>query len=116
MAAYGFYLTAGDLLPVCSVKAYSNGVAQTLTGISSVTFKMWPQGLNNNAANLTVNATGTSSTDTDGTTILTYSWQSGDTAAAGVYWCEFEVTFTSGKVESFPTPGQTFGILVSVDR
>lgn len=34
-----------------------------------------------------------------------FDWQTGDTAAAGVYRAEFEVTFANGAVETFPSDG-----------
>lgn len=33
---------------------------------------------------------------------VSYEWQDGDTALAGVYVGEWEVTFVSGEVETFP--------------
>jgi hypothetical protein len=32
-----------------------------------------------------------------------FSWQAGDTATAGVYRAEFEVTFPNGAIETFPS-------------
>lgn len=34
-----------------------------------------------------------------------YRWAAGDTANAGAYLGEFEVTYTDGKVETFPNVG-----------
>jgi hypothetical protein len=36
---------------------------------------------------------------------VSYAWLSGDTATAGIYRAEFEVTDTAGKVETYPTEG-----------
>lgn len=33
---------------------------------------------------------------------VTYGWQTGDTDVAGGYWGEFEVTFASGGIATFP--------------
>ena len=37
--------------------------------------------------------------------VVTYYWQSGDTATAGTYYAEFEVTYADLSVETFPNSG-----------
>ena len=34
-----------------------------------------------------------------------YVWQTGDTDTAGTFQGEFEVTYTSGEIETFPNDG-----------
>jgi hypothetical protein len=40
-----------------------------------------------------------------GTPTVEYIWQPGDTAAAGLYEAEFQVTYSDGKIETFPNDG-----------
>lgn len=37
--------------------------------------------------------------------VVYYDWQEGDTAEAGEFKAEFEVTYSDGKVETFPNEG-----------
>tara|TARA_R110000851_G_scaffold315760_1_gene478422 strand:+ start:1396 stop:1716 length:321 start_codon:yes stop_codon:yes gene_type:complete len=37
--------------------------------------------------------------------VIQYDWQSGDTDTVGVYYAEFQVTFSGGFVETFPNDG-----------
>lgn len=50
--------------------------------------------------NVVVNAAGVFDDKADGK--VSYSWQSGDTDTTGVYEAEWEVTYNSGAIESFP--------------
>lgn len=43
-------------------------------------------------------------TDAAGGAVL-YDWQPADTATAGIFQAEVEVTFLTGKVETFPNDG-----------
>lgn len=35
--------------------------------------------------------------------VIVYAWEDGDTADSGMYMAEFEVTYSDGGVETFPT-------------
>ena len=37
--------------------------------------------------------------------VLGYQWQPGDTDVTGRYDAEFDVTYPTGRIESFPDPG-----------
>jgi hypothetical protein len=43
---------------------------------------------------------------------VTYSWQPNDTEVAGIYFAEWQVTFSGGAVETFPNGGHDL-VLVS---
>ena len=45
---------------------------------------------------------------------MKYVWQTGDTDTAGTFQGEFEVTYTSGEIETFPNDGY-IGIEVLAD-
>ena len=44
--------------------------------------------------------------------IVRYDWQAADTAKAGIYSCEFEVTYSDASIETFPNDEQ---IIVSIE-
>jgi hypothetical protein len=37
--------------------------------------------------------------------IVAYEWQTGDTANTGIHSAEFQITYNSGKIETFPNTG-----------
>jgi hypothetical protein len=45
---------------------------------------------------------------------VSYSWQTADTAAAGLYLGEWEVTFSGGSIETFPNSGYDL-IMITAD-
>jgi hypothetical protein len=49
-------------------------------------------------------------TPADGT--VRYDWQAGDTAPAGRFLAEFEVTYSDGAIETFPNAG---ALVVRID-
>ncbi|EEX09645.1 hypothetical protein SL1157_1689 [Ruegeria lacuscaerulensis ITI-1157] len=70
------------------------GTGQTLVG-ATATFKM--ASLNGGALKIDSPAAVDSAQN-----ILSYQWDAGDTDTAGVYRAEFEVTYSDGKIETFP--------------
>lgn len=92
-----FAIKQGDRLPLLNATLVdSDGAAVNLTG-ASVRFLM-----RNEAGTVVVNQAATVVSAASGT--VRYSWGATDTATAGVYNAEFEVTVDSLK-RTFPTQG-----------
>lgn len=91
-------LKRNDLLPpIVGTLRNANGTAVDLTG-SSVRMLMC-----NSRGLLKVNAPATVTTPASG--VVRYDWIAGDTNTAGLFRGELEVTFPSGKIETFPNRG-----------
>lgn len=92
-----FYLKQNDTAPSLeAVLTDSKGKARTLSNAASVKFHMASERgdvVVSNGACAIVNA---------GRGIVSYAWQSGDTANPGTYNAEFQVQYTNGQVETFP--------------
>lgn len=95
-----FEIGQNDLLPVFAFTVTQDGAAVNLTG-ASVMFHMRPQGSTvvkvNAAAVITGVATGQGE----------YRWIDGDTDTSGTFIAEVEVTFSSGKMQTFPRETKT---------
>ena len=94
-----FYLKTGDTSPALSVTLKdADGNAVDLTG-ATVVFNMNneddEQVIDRGACTILVAASGT----------VKYSWSAADTATAGYYTAEFEVTYSDTTVETFPNRG-----------
>ncbi len=92
-----WYMRQGDTKPDIEVTLKDgDGVVVNVAG-ASIEFHM------KNAAGTVVIATG-SVTLTDGANgVVTYPWQDGDTATAGLFEAEFEVSYAGDAgVETFP--------------
>lgn len=72
-----------------------NGLAVDITGNLGVTFHM-----RNEEGTVIIDTAAT--VVTAGSGIVRYDWDAADTAAAGTFQAEFEVTYSDGKIETFP--------------
>lgn len=91
-----FFIKQGDTGPALRATLRDGAdVAYDLTG-ASVRFHMRAVG----ASSASVDASADLVTAENG--VVQYDWQSGDTATAGIYHGEFEVTHSTGEIETFP--------------
>jgi hypothetical protein len=86
--------TAGDTAPDFTATLTSDGVAANLTGATVVLHFATPSGALSPAASLVDASAGT----------ISYSWAAQDLtdARVGVWSWEAQVTFSDGKVQTFP--------------
>jgi len=93
-----FTIKTGDTSPAIEYTLLEpdGTTPQSLVG-ASVRFHMRLQNTSGDAA---VDSAATITDDAGGG--VRYSWATGDTAIAGTYDAEFEVTFSDGTVETFP--------------
>lgn len=87
-----FIIKQNDTSPAIRQELTSDGEVVDLSG-ASVSFIM--EGKFDRTASIVDAAAG----------LVSYSWQAGDTATAGEFRSEWEVTFSDGKVETFPNAG-----------
>jgi hypothetical protein len=92
-----FYIKRGDTLFFLEY-VLDGPTGLDLTG-AAVLFKMRAR----NGA-LVFSRAGTVAVAT-GTPTVAYAWQAGDTATAGLFEGEFEITFPGGRIKTFPDPG-----------
>lgn len=91
-----FFIKRGDTSPAIRYLLQPSGV--NLAG-STVRFQMRERG-----GAMTLNAPAVVTIPT-GTPTVGYDWQSDNTAEAGQFEAEFEVTYADGTVETFPNNG-----------
>jgi hypothetical protein len=86
--------TAGDTAPAFTATLTTDGAAANLTGATVVLHFATPSGALSPAASLVDASAGT----------ISYSWAVDDLsdARAGVWEWEAQVTFSDGKVQTFP--------------
>ena len=93
-----FYIKQNDTAPIIQGAAKTRaGEAIDVTG-ATVRFHMNVQGGANkvDGAGAVVNGAGG---------VMKYEWAPGDTDTIGTFDAEFEVTYSDGKIESFPNDG-----------
>ncbi len=88
-----FTIKEGDTSPAIQYQL-TLGTGQTLVG-ATATFKV--ASINGGALKIDSPAAVDSAQN-----ILSYQWIAGDTDSAAVYRAEFEVTYSDGKIETFP--------------
>ena len=92
-----FYLKRGDTRePLQVICQDANGNAIDLTG-ASAKFNM-----KNGSGSLVVNDSTHCTIVTAASGIVKYQWQTADTATAGDYTAEFQLTFGDGRILTFP--------------
>ena len=105
--ALNFYIKQNDTSPtIRATLRGADGVAFNLRN-SSIAFRM------RRAIGSGALIQGSAEIFDAGEGVVEYSWASGDTAVSGEYRAEFEVTYSDGKVETFPNVG---GIEVTIEQ
>ena len=98
-----FYIKQDDTSPsLAATLKDSDGNAVDLTG-ATVRFHMTERPSEGKTAKVDAAA----NVDTAASGEVSYDWQSGDTDTVGLYNAEWEVTYSSGKIETFPADGYT---------
>jgi len=87
-----FYIKQGDTRPAIKAQLYNDSSEVDLTG-ATVRFIMG--GVVDAAATVTSALTGA----------VQYQWETADTVDAGSFEGEFEVTFSDGRIETYPNNG-----------
>lgn len=102
-----FTIKKGDTSP--SIVATLTDVDGTAINLTDSTVQFHMRNMSNNE--LIVDAAATITDDTGG--IVTYDWLTADTSSAGVFSCEFEVTYSDAAIETFPNDED---IIVSIEN
>lgn len=93
-----FTMKTGDTSPI--LQATFTDASGSAVSIVGATVKLIVADLSNTVV---MNKTMTVFDGSNG--IAEYEWQSGDTSTSGTYKVEFEVTYATGEVETFPNTG-----------
>lgn len=95
--AASFFIKQNDTGPsIQAVLTDSTGRTRSMTNASSVRFNMSKEDGTN------VISGGIGAIDNAAKGMVSYAWQAGDTAEAGIYNAEFEITYVNDQVETFP--------------
>lgn len=96
-----FYIKQNDTSPgIETILQAEDGTVIDLTGCQ-VVFHM-------KHAQRTVSVSGACTVVDENGGRVRYDWQAGNTATAGWYRGEFQVTYTDGKIETFPNDGSVW--------
>jgi hypothetical protein len=99
-----FYIKQNDSSPAYETQLQDDaGNAVDITGFNKIEFHMWDP----DDGSVVVNdddAGNVSATDAANGKVK-YDWQSGDTGTAGLYYAEWQVTYSDGTIETFPNDG-----------
>lgn len=105
-----FTIKAFDRLPSIQATFSSAGAPVDLTAATAVKFIMRPT----SGGATKVNAAATIVTPTGG--VVRYDWLAADTNTPGSFQAEWEVTWTGGKKQTFPTTTyHTVDVLADLD-
>lgn len=98
-----FYIKKGDTAPAIQDSLVDgNGKALPSGSLTGATIRFVMQSIAT-GQNVVSDTTHTSVVQDDGVaTIVKYQWQAADTATAGLFLIEWEITFSSGLIETFP--------------
>jgi len=103
-----YTIKRGDTDPAFAVTLMNGAVPLDLSAATRVHFIVRKDG----ALSPIVNAAMTIvSPATSGA--VSYAWQAGDTATAGEYLVEYEITWNNGKRRTVPTPGKDVLVIES---
>lgn len=93
-----FYIKQNDTSP--TIRATLKGAGNATLNLSgaSVYFRM-----KRSSGDTLIEGAAEIFDPTEGT--VQYAWEAGDTSVAGTYKAEFELTYSDGKVETFPNLG-----------
>lgn len=94
-----FLMKRGDTAP--SLRATLRNPDGTAVDLTGATVRFLMRDRISGASRVTASA----SLVTPASGIVQYDWQAADTSTAGTCDAEFEVTFASGKIETFPNSG-----------
>jgi hypothetical protein len=105
-----FAIKAHDRLPSIQATFTSGGIPVDLTTATGVTFIM----KSTQGNTVKVNAAATVVTPASG--VVRYDWIAADTDTPGSYQAEWQVTWTGGKKQTFPTlTYHTIDVLADLD-
>lgn len=94
-----FYIKENDTTP--SIRATLQNGSGDPVDLLDATVRFHMRAIGSTTATIDANATVMNASGG----IVQYNWQAGDTADVGSYQAEFEVSYSNGTVETFPSSG-----------